>query len=371
MNHTPKHIAIDARIINSSTGRYIERLLTYLEQLDSPHHYSVLVLEKDKDYWKPTKSNFTVVVANYKDYTFGEQIGFGKFLRRLNPDLVHFCMPQQPLAYSGPAVTTIHDLNLLRIKQNDDMSTAVLRSKQLVFRGLLHRVIARSKHIIVPSHYTAQDVLKFHKKLNPDNITVTYESADLVSNTPKAVPKYKDTPFLLMVGRTEVYKNHRGVIEAMQAMLWRDPKLRLIIIGKRDASSHELEKWVLKNNYKNIDFFGFASDDQLAWFYEHCCGYIFASYMEGFGLPGLEAMKHGAPVASSNRTSLPEVYGKAAIYFNPDNITEMSEVMSRLLNDTQLRKQLIAAGAKQVNKYSWERMTKQTLAIYNDALRKK
>lgn len=362
------HIAIDARIINSSTGRYVERLLTYLEQLDSPHHYTVLVRAKDKDYWKPSKDNFTVMVADFQDYTFGEQIGFGKFLRKLQPDLVHFCMPQQPLLYTGPSVTTIHDLNLLRISQNDDMPKSVLRSKQLIFRRLLHQVVRRSKHIIVPSKYTAEDLQKFHK-LPDSRITVTYESADLVSTKPKIVSKYKNVPFLLMVGRTEIYKNHRGAIEAMQAMLWRDPKLRLVIVGKRDASSHELEKWALTNGYRNIDFFGFASDDQLAWFYEHCRGYIFASFMEGFGLPGLEAMKHGAPVASSDRTSLPEVYGKAAVYFNPDDVAEMSEVMSRLLNDTALRKRLTAAGKKRANSYSWERMAKQTLAVYNDVLK--
>lgn len=70
--------AIDARIIASSTGRYVERLLTYLEKLESPHQYTVLVLEKDKNYWKPTKDNFTVMVADFKDYTVGEQVGFGK-----------------------------------------------------------------------------------------------------------------------------------------------------------------------------------------------------------------------------------------------------------------------------------------------------
>jgi len=363
-------IAIDARIIASSTGRYVERLLTYLEKLDSPHEFIVLVMAKDKDYWKPTKPNFSVVVADFEQYTFGEQIGFGRFLRKLNVDLVHFCMPQQPLIYKGPSVTTIHDLNLLRIRENDDMSRATLRSKQLVFRSLLHRVIARSNHIITPSKYTAEDVMKFHK-VSRDKITVTYESADLVSNKPKPVSKYKNVPFLLMVGRTEPYKNHRSAIEAMQAMLWRNPKLRMVIVGKRDDSSHELERWVLTNGYRNIDFFGFATDEQLAWLYEHCRGYIFASYMEGFGLPGLEAMKHGAPVASSDQTSLPEVYGKAAIYFNPDDTAEMSDVMSKLLNDTRLRKQLIEAGKKRADHYSWQRMAKQTLAIYNDVLKGK
>jgi glycosyltransferase involved in cell wall biosynthesis len=363
------HIAIDARIINSTTGRYVERLLTYLEKLDSPHQFTVLVLKKDKDYWQPTNPNFTVKVADFKQYTFGEQIGFSRYLRKLNADLVHFCMPQQPLVFNGLSVTTIHDLTLLRIDQNDDMNRATLRSKQLVFRGLLHRVIRRSAHIITPSKYTAEDVMKFHK-IPKDKITVTHESADLISTKTKPVGKYKNVPFLLMVGRSEVYKNHRGAIEAMQAMLWRDPKLRMVIVGKRDENSRELENWTLTNGYRNVDFFGFATDDQLAWLYEHCRGYIFASFMEGFGLPGLEAMKHGAPVASSDRTSLPEVYGKAAIYFNPDDTAEISEVMSKLLNDKRLRQQLIKAGKERAGHYSWLRMAKQTLAIYNDVLKK-
>ncbi|MDB5183726.1 MAG: hypothetical protein JWO07_407 [Candidatus Saccharibacteria bacterium] len=363
-------IAIDARIISTSTGRYVERLVTYLEQLDSPHEFIILVLEKDKDYWKPTRSNFTVKVADFKQYTFDEQIAFSRFLRRLKADLVHFCMPQQPVVYHGLSVTTIHDLNLLRIKQNDDMSKAALRTKQIIFRSLLHSVISRSNHIITPSKYTADDVMKFHR-ISKDKITVTHESADLVSTSPKPVSKYKNVPFLLMVGRTEEYKNHRNAIEAMQAMLWRDPKLRMVVVGKRDDSSSELEDWVLTNGFTNVDFFGFASDEQLAWLYEHCRGYIFASYMEGFGLPGLEAMKHGAPVASSDRTSLPEVYGKAAIYFNPDDIAEMSEVMGKLLNDKSLRHRLIEAGHKRTELYSWQRMAKQTLDIYNEVLKKK
>jgi glycosyltransferase involved in cell wall biosynthesis len=364
------HIAIDARIIATSTGRYVERLLTYLEKLESPHTYTVLVLKKDKNYWTPTNPNFTVKVADYKQYTFAEQIGFSRYLRKLNADLVHFCMPQQPAVYRGKSVTTIHDLNLLRLKENDDMSTPVLRSKQIVFRSLLHAVIRRSNHIITPSKYTAEDVMRFHR-ISKDKITVTYESADLVSTKPKVVTKYKNTPFLLMVGQSAYYKNHRNAIEAMQAMLWRDPKLRMVIVGKQDDGMKEIEDWVLLNGYTNIDFFGFATDDQLAWLYEHCRGYIFASYMEGFGLPGLEAMKHGAPVASSNRTSLPEVYGKAAIYFDPDDVAEMSEVMGKLLNDKTLRHRLIEAGHKRTELYSWARMAKQTLAIYDEVLKKK
>ena len=78
------HIAIDARIINSSTGRYVERLITYLQEVDTTNQYSILVPEKDKDFWKPTNKNFTVRTIDYDNYSFGEQLGFNNYLRKLS-----------------------------------------------------------------------------------------------------------------------------------------------------------------------------------------------------------------------------------------------------------------------------------------------
>ena len=95
------HIAIDARIINSTTGRYVERLLTHLQNIDHTNKYSVIVRAKDQAYWTPTSPNFTVRVADFDNYSFAEQLGFRRYLKKLQPDLVHFCMPQQPIWYKG------------------------------------------------------------------------------------------------------------------------------------------------------------------------------------------------------------------------------------------------------------------------------
>lgn len=361
------HIAIDARIINSSTGRYIERLLTYLEKLDSPHDYSVLVRAKDVDYWKPTNPKFKVVVADYHQYTFGEQLGFYFFLRNLNADLVHFCMPQQPLLYRGTAVTTVHDLNLLKIKENEGMPWPILKAKQAIFSHLLRTVIKRSAIIIVPTDFTKKDMLKF-QSVPDDRVVRTYESADKVSKTEESVAQLENKQFILMVGRAEKYKNQRGAIEAHQLLLDKHPDLHLVLVGKRDDTSRELEEWTLREGYRQITFFGFASDEELAWLYSHCAAYIFPSYMEGFGLPGLEAMQHGAPVVSSNATTLPEVYGDAALYFDPADSHEMARQIARVLDDKKLRAELIKKGTKQTKKYSWKRMAEETLAVYDKAL---
>ena len=91
--------------------------------------------------------------------------------------------------------------------------------------------------------------------------------------------------------------------------------------------------------------------------------------MEGFGLPGLEAMGYGAPVVSSNATCLPEVYGDAAHYFNPEQTDDIAKAISEVLSDEEVRTQLIKNGYNQVKKYSWKKMAEQTHAIYLKVLK--
>lgn len=361
------HIAIDARIISSGTGRYIERLLTHLEKLDSDHNYSVLVRAKDKKYWTPTKDNFKIVVADYADYSFAEQLGFYRFLKKLGPDLVHFCMPQQPLLYRGNIITTVHDLNLLRIDSND-MDPRVLRFKQKVFRKLLQTITKRSRYIITPSEYTKKDLLEFQNKPS-DKVIVTPEGSEKFDSRPEVVDRYKGRQYIMYVGRAESYKNNRTMIKAHQRLLAKNPDLRLVIVGKKDKQRLDDMKWVKENDYANVDFVGFMSDGQLAWLYQNCQAYVFPSFMEGFGLPPLEAMQYGAPVVSSDATCLPEVLGDAALYFNPLYEKDMSNKIQTVISDKKLREEMIAKGNKQVNKYSWKKMAEQTLEVYNRSLR--
>src|SRR5690606_1595960 len=154
------HIAIDARIINTSTGRYVERLVTYLQEVDTKNEYSIIVPEKDKDFWKPKAKNFTVRTVKYTNYSFGEQLGFNRYLKKLNADLVHFCMPQQPIGYKGKKVTTFHDLTLLKT-YNSDKNWLVFHAKQKVAKFVFRKSAEDSDAVITVSDYTTQDLLKF------------------------------------------------------------------------------------------------------------------------------------------------------------------------------------------------------------------
>jgi glycosyltransferase involved in cell wall biosynthesis len=131
------------------------------------------------------------------------------------------------------------------------------------------------------------------------------------------------------------------------------------------------EKYVQDHEIRGITFTGFIEEDSLRWLYENCQAYIFPSLSEGFGLPPLEAMTYGAPVVSSNATCLPEVSGKAAHYFDPLNTKDMAKKIEEVLDNKTLRDELIKNGYAQIKKYSWEKMAKQTLEIYESVLKEK
>lgn len=361
------HIAIDARIIKSSTGRYVERLLHYLEKTDSDNDYTILVRAKDKDYYVPTNPRFTVKVADFADYSFSEQIGFKKLLDSLSPDLVHFCMPQQPVLYTGKHVTTIHDLTLLKT-YNSDKNWLVFHAKQLVGRFVFKHVAKSSSHIIAISEYTKQDILNF-VSVPAEKITVTLEAADVIDTTPVAY-EHPFKQFIMYVGSQSDYKNIRRLGDAHQKLLATHPDLGLILVGKVNDSAKINQAYFEKQGYKNILFTGFVSDEELAWLYSNTSAYVFPSLMEGFGLPGLEAMGYGAPVASSDATCLPEINGDAAVYFDPLSVDDMVKSIASILDDQTLKESLVKKGYAQFKKYSWERMAQQTHAVYMDALKK-
>ena len=363
-------IAIDARLINSSTGRYIERLVHYLEEVDTENDYTVIIPSKDKNFYIPSNPRFKVMFSDHQIYSFSEQLGFKKLLDTLSPDLVHFCMPQQPILYRGKSVTTFHDLTLLSI-YNSDKNWLIYRIKQLVGRYVFKRVARTSQHLITPTEYVKKSLVEF-AKIPSEKVTVTLEAAEIVSDTPEAYEPMVDKKYIMYVGSQSDYKNIKRLILAHQKLLQNNPELQLVLVGKTTGKNGKAagcnKAWSEANGHKNVVFTGFLPDEQLAWLYQHTAAYVFPSLMEGFGLPGLEAMISGAPVVSSNTTCLPEVHGDAAEYFNPTNVDDIALAVQRVIGNETLRSSLIQKGYTQAAKYSWRRMAEQTHQVYMHAL---
>ena len=176
-----KHIVVDARIINSTTGTYMLNLLDNLQTVDTKNHYSVLVRPKDIEYWKPKSKRFKVVPCSVRLSSASEQTRLARQIRALKPDLVHFCMPQQPAILGIKRVTTIHDLTPLNFR-----TPRSTRSKRTAYRWLLRRVAHKSAQIITPSEYT-KDALAKYTHINSRKITVTHLAAEPIKADPKSI----------------------------------------------------------------------------------------------------------------------------------------------------------------------------------------
>ena len=364
------HIAIDARIINTSTGRYVERLLTNLEKIDSKNTYSVLVLAKDRHYWKPSKANFHVVVADFPNYSLAEQIGFYFLLRRLKPDLVHFCMPQQPLLYRNKRVTTVHDLTLVRF-ENIDGNPLIYKLRKLVFTGLLKNVIKGNEAILTPTEYVRQDILNFTSQAYAPKVHKTLEAWDAVADRLEPIKSLKGKKFVFFVGNAFPYKNITAIVDAFAELYEKEPDLHLALAGKKDFFYEQIEKYAREKGVMDrVYILGFISEGEKRWMFRNGVAYIIASFSEGFHIPGLEAMAENCPVLSSNATCLPEVYEKAALYFDPHDAGELARLIGMMLHDKKARQKLVEAGQKRLGDFSWERMAKQTHDIYMQSLKK-
>ncbi len=361
-------IAIDARIMDKSSGigRYISHLLNELQKIDKKNQYIVLLQKKNFDLWNPVQPNFSKLLADYRHFSLREQIHFCLFLYRLRPDLVHFTNMNHPVLYFRKRILNVHDLTLVDYK-NVRSSKLAYEIKYWAFRFVLRHGIYTSQAVITISNYVRGRILSKYS-VRARRFFLTYPSVDVLAVKVKPYQPMVNKKFLLYVGAAYPFKNLERLAEAFNTISKTNKELSLIIVGKHDDFYKSLIYKIKDKGNNSIIFTDFIADNQLAWLYKHAEAFVFPSLSEGFGLPGLEAMAYGLPVISSSATCLPEVYGNAAHYFNPNDSGDMAKKIMEVVENKKLRQSLVNLGAHQVKKYSWRRMAEQTLDIYNKTL---
>ena len=361
-----KKIVIDARELRTGSGRYVERMIHFLQEVDHEHQYIILLKPADFEGWKPSNKNFSKVVCPYKEFTFSEQTSFLQQLNKIRADLVHFPFVQQPILYRGPSVTTIQDLTTARFR-NPTKNPVVFTIKQQVYKFVNRYVARKARWLITPSEFVKHDIAQF-AGISEDKITVTYEAATTLPRPPEPLPYLQNEKFIMYLGRPLPHKNLWRLIEAYRLLKPHYPALKLVLASKKDTAYQMIEDRIKREGIEGVIFTDFISDNALLWLYEHCEAYVFPSLSEGFGLPALEAMASGAPLVSTNATCSPEIYGDGAHYFNPLDVEDMAAKIREVLDNPKLRKELIEKGKKQAAKYSWRRMAEETVAVYKKAL---
>lgn len=345
----------------------MDKLVEYLHRSNCDHNVILLAKRERIDFLNELAPSFNVVETKFKEFSFGEQVGLYRQIKFLKPDLVHFTMVQQPVLYGGRTVTTMQDLTTIRFR-NPTKNFVVFWVKQQIYKWMNKRIARKSSAIITISEFVKQDVARYCS-VPLDKITTTLLSADPLADRPEIYGPLDNKQFIMYVGRPLPHKNLSRLIDAFAMLQKSHPELILALAGKKYAMYDIHENRIKKLGIKNILFTDFVSDAQLRWMYENCAAYIFPSLSEGFGLPALEAMLHGAPVVSSTATSLPEVCGDAAEYFDPYSPEDIAAKIDKVISDEKLRKDLIERGHKQARKFSWERMARQTLEVYEKALK--
>nr|WP_246383307.1 glycosyltransferase family 1 protein [Microbacterium proteolyticum] len=349
----------------TSTGRYTRNLIEHLETLDQEHRYTIVLPRAHYDQWNPRSALFSKVATDTPYFSWREQTGFARELRNLQPDLVHFAMPQQPLYVGAPRVTTFHDMTLLKIR-NHKKHWAVSLAKRAIGVAAFAAIAHRSRVNLVDSVYSGRDLIAY-TRASASSVTLTYPAADSITEPPHPVPVPFER-FVLYVGTQVPYKNLSRLISAVAALRAADASIGLVVAGKIDGDGALLAKNLDERSRAGVHFAGFVSDAELRWLYENAAVYAFPSFYEGFGLPGLEAMRHGCAVVSSNATCLPEVYGDAAVYFDPSRVSEIGAALSQVLADPEIAAGLRERGRRRAEMYSWRFMALRTLDSYRDAL---
>jgi glycosyltransferase involved in cell wall biosynthesis len=373
------HLVFDARLYgpqHTGIGRYIKNLLSTYPSLPlfKSFRFTLIVDQKEaENVKKDLGKKFNYLPVNIPHYSFKEQLLLPLVLNKLKPSLVHFPHFNSPLFWFKPSLVTLHDLikHQSRGKQTTTRSPTVYWLKFLAYTILTKKIITQN-HLIVPSFYWKDFLVKKYKK-DHKQITVTHEAVDpdfAKLCHQKNIPDQKfdiKKPYLVYTGNLYPHKNIDLVLKTLLDL----PRVYLYICSKKNIFWQETAQKVKNMNLtKQVKLLDFPSDQTVVALYKEALALVHPSKIEGFGLTVLEAMNCSCPVLSSSGSCLPEVYGPAALYFNPDDHQKLTKHIKLLLSSSSQRKKLINLGQEQIKKYSWSQTAHQTLFVYQKLLKR-
>lgn len=371
-------VGIDARMFGpriggGGLGRYVEQLVTHLSASGGADRFVLWLKRANLEAARLPADRFEKRVADIHWYGLREQLALGPLMDAARCDLLHFPHWNVPLTVRTPFVVTIHDLILLeepRSARATTRSPLLYRLKHAAFRVVLSHAVRKSRAIIAVSEYTKRAILRHFPDVAPEKIHVVYEGVTALPEGDDSTDGLPQRPYFLHVGNSYPHKNLESLLHAFSLFAQKRRDVRLVLAGARDAFADRLlrEAEEIGIPAGSLTFIESPDDATVSRLYRHASLYLFPSRAEGFGLPGLEAMREGVPVAAARAGSLPEVYGDAALYFAPDDLEAMVAAMESALTDEPLRRTLRARGRDRAARYSWSCMAEETRRVYARAL---
>jgi glycosyltransferase involved in cell wall biosynthesis len=321
--------------------------------------------------WAPSVSLVThPLLGRRGSRALSEAFLVGRLALHSRCDLLHSLAMSAPLRPRLPSVVTVPDVTWLRVPG------AVPRTTLLLWRTLVIPAARRATRLITNSSSARLEIA--------DEFGIPLEQIDVVPYGPGAEPSADvtseaelrsrlglgDGPVVLAVSALLAHKNLKPLIEAMTVVRRDSPNATLVVPANPTPLQDQLVELAEQLGLRNsVVFPGWVSPADLEGLYGLAACFAFPSLREGFGLPVLEAMRRGVPVACSNASALPEVAGDAALLFDPTSAGEIAEAISRILLDQDLAEGLATRGRERARQFSWIRAAEETLATYERALR--
>ncbi len=361
-------IGFDATILSkrlTGVGIYTKSLITALLQVDSGIEI-VLFSHKDISFFNdnPRVEKIIEKSLNQQAFIQGKLKGL---IDKHSIDVFHGPNFYLPRRGKTPMAVTVHDLSAQFMPSQHSL-------KHRLSQIFLKPSLKRADRIITVSKATEDELVRYYSRC-ADKIHVVYNGvSDRFSpagdEEKKRIKKDLGLPerFILFVGTLEPRKNLRGLLLAY-AQLREKFYFKLVIAGGKGWMESDIPKIIAENKLENdVLFTGYIDSERLPALYSTADIFAYPSFYEGFGLPPLEAMACGTPVVTSNRSSLPEVAGDAAILVDPDDVGDIAVELKRIIEDEELRNGLIKKGLTRAKKFTWDRCATKTLAIYRELI---
>ncbi len=241
--------------------------------------------------------------------------------------------------------------------------------------SLIPRSLRRANTIVTPSEFTKNEIAKYYPGVRKERIAVVPNACGDEFGTeasPEALIRARacyhlPQRYLIAVGTLQPRKNLPLLIRALAVVRERDPSLELVLVGNRSAHHFdpEIDRAITETGLEGmVHFPGFVATQDLPAIIRGALVYVFPSRYEGFGIPLLEAMSQGTPIAASSIACFREVAGEAAAYFDPAKIDACAEIMYTLSIDSEQRRRLIEAGKRRLGRFSWPQSAQLLLRIY-------
>jgi glycosyltransferase involved in cell wall biosynthesis len=361
--------------INTGVGRYTSNLCNSIskDKYGNDYYFYLPGRSSSSTCWNDMKgaqlNEKGIFLQNNTLRILWEQIFLPIKIRKDMLDLFHYTDHAMSLTQRmHPVVITVHDIAYIRFPD------LLNKTRQIYKKYILNSSIRKASVIIADSHSTKRDIIEFFK-VDEERIKVIHLGVESRFRPIKNVEGYRTrnnlpSKMILNIGTLEPRKNVVTLIKAFKKLQERGRQDYILVIAGEKGWLYKkiFEEIKSSGMEQSIRILGVISDEDLPLLYNCADLFVYPSLYEGFGLPPLEAMACGVPIITSNTSSLPEVVGNAGIMVDPNDIESLSEEMYKVLNDKELKHRMSRDGLKRSKMFTWEKMVKEVLEIYNEIL---